>query len=256
MTAAVELRGVDFAYRERRVLEEVSLRIEPGEAVCLVGPNGGGKSTALKLILGLLTPEAGQIEVLGRPPRRAQALMGYMPQHLRFDPQFPIAVEEVVLAGRLRGNRPGFHSRRDRAVARECLAEMELEDLRGAPMAELSGGQQQRVLIARALAVEPEILLLDEPTAMVDAHSETRLLEKIRSLHRRLTLVLVSHDAAFVAALVERVFCVNQTVTEHVAEQLDADTMEALYGAGVQAVRHDHTAPDASSHGVGAPPHE
>jgi zinc transport system ATP-binding protein len=240
VTAAIEFKAVNFAYQDRRVLTDVSLAIEPCETVCLVGPNGGGKSTALKLMLGLLAPQSGTVQVMGKSPRRQHRKLGYMPQYLRFDPQFPVSVEEVVLAGRLRGNRFGFFSRADRRIAGACLDEMELRDVRREPIATLSGGQQQRVLIARALAVEPEILLLDEPTAMIDAHLETRLLEKIRSLHKRLTLVLVSHDVGFVAALVERVFCVNRTVTEHSSEALSAEALHALYGHEVQAVRHDH----------------
>lgn len=247
MTAAIEFAGVDFAYGERRVLKDVSFAIEPCETICLVGPNGGGKSTALKLMLGLLAPQAGQVRILGQAPRRAQRRIGYMPQHLRFDPSFPISVEEVVLAGRLQGTRPGFYSRADRRIANECLAEMELAEVAREPLAALSGGQRQRVLIARALAVEPEVLLLDEPTAMVDAHLETRLLEKIRSLHRRMTLVLVSHDVAFVAALVERVLCVNRTVTEHPTASLTTETMQSVYGHSVQMVRHDHD----HEHGAG-----
>lgn len=240
MSEAIEFKGVDFAYGDRRVLAKVSFSIAPCQTVCLVGPNGGGKSTALKLMLGLLEPQRGTVEVFGKTVRRPQPRMGYMPQYLRFDPQFPVTVESVILAGRLRGNRPGFYSREDRRIAAECLEELELEAVRSEPVSALSGGQQQRVLIARALAVQPEILLLDEPTAMIDAHLETRLFEKIRSLHRKMTLVLVSHDVAFVASLVERVYCVNRTVTEHSADALTAETIQSLYGHEVQAVRHDH----------------
>jgi|TARA_B110000438_G_C15806876_1_gene647813 zinc transport system ATP-binding protein len=249
MTAAIEFKEVAFAYRQRQVLEGLSFSISPHETVCFVGPNGGGKSTALKLMLGLLSPQKGSVRILGKAPRRAQRRIGYMPQSLEFDPLFPLTVKDVVLAGRLNGMRPGFYSRNDRLIAAGCLDEMELSGVAEHPMAELSGGQRQRGLIARALAVEPEILLLDEPTAMVDAHLETRLLEKIRSLHRQLTIVLVSHDAAFVSSLVERVFCVNTTVTEHAAEGLTAETMHALYGDAVQVVRHDHDC--AHDHGEG-----
>ena len=237
---AIAFEGVSFDYGARPTLREVTFRIEPRQTVCLVGPNGGGKSTVLKLMLGLLRPAKGTIRVSGGAPERMQRRIGYMPQYLRFDPQFPVSVEEVVLAGRLKGSRPGFFGREDRAKARSIIDEMELGEVRDARFSELSGGQQQRVLIARALAVDPEILLLDEPTAMVDAHLETRLLEKIRSLHRRLTMVLVSHDAAFVAALVERVFCVNRTLSEHPASALTPETLQELYGHGVQAVRHQH----------------
>ena len=206
----------------------------------MVGPNGGGKSTLLKLMLGLLTPDTGGISLLGGSVGKKRQLVGYMPQHIQFDPQFPITVEEIVLSGRMQGNGPGFYRKKDRMIVQGVMSDLGLEDVGKELFASLSGGQKQRVLIARALAVEPEILLLDEPTAMVDAHIEAHLLEKIKSLHRRLTIILVSHDAAFVARLVERVICVNRRVAEHPVAQMDSGAIQALYGHEVHAVQHDH----------------
>lgn len=237
---AIAVRGLQFAYRQVSVLRDVDFTIPAQETVCLVGPNGGGKSTLLKLMLGLLRPSDGQIEVFGDSPAKARRRIGYMPQYAQFDPQFPITVREIVLSGRLGPGRWGFFSKKDREVTDRCLAEMELERVAKRHFRDLSGGQKQRVLIARALAVEPDVLFLDEPTAMVDAHLEARLLEQIKALHRRLTIVLVSHDVAFVASLVERVLCVQQTVTEHPLETLSDPHFHHLYGHEVRAVRHDH----------------
>jgi zinc transport system ATP-binding protein len=237
---AIAVHGLRFAYRQTPVLRDVSFEIPAQETVCLVGPNGGGKSTLLKLMLGLLQPSAGSVHIFGQSPEKARRRIGYMPQYAQFDPQFPITVREIVLSGRLGSQRWGFFTRKDREIADRCLEEMELGTFAKRHFHDLSGGQKQRVLIARALAVEPDVLFLDEPTAMVDAHLEARLLEQIKALHRRLTIVLVSHDAAFVASLVERVLCVQQSVTEHPLETLSGDHLHHLYGHEVRAVRHDH----------------
>ncbi len=246
--AAVRFSGVSFAYGSTPVLEDVDLTIGAQQMVCLVGPNGGGKTTLLRLALGLIEPRRGCVEVCGLPPARGRRRIGYMPQQIDFDAQFPITVREVVAMGRLNGARPGFLSRRDRAVVDEVLAEVDLDGVARAPFGSLSGGQRQRALIARALAVEPEILFLDEPTAMVDARSEARLLAKLRDLHSRLTIVMVSHDAAFVANLVEKVVCVNRRVSVHPAQELTHGMIHELYGDSMKAVLHDHDAGNVSGH--------
>lgn len=236
---AIVFESVDFRYRSAPVLEKISFTLPLCETACIVGPNGGGKSTLLKLALGLLTPDSGRIEILGSEPRESRRRVGYMPQHVHLDPQFPITVREIVMAGRLQGNRIGFYSKKDRRVVDRVMEEIEVDRFANDRFHDLSGGQKQRVLIARALAVDPEILLLDEPTAMADAHLEARILERIRALHRQLTIVLVSHDAAFVANLVGRVFCVNRSLWEHPVTSLDGEVLHQLYGHEVRMVRHD-----------------
>jgi zinc transport system ATP-binding protein len=237
---AVSLRGVTFRFFRPPVLEAVDLDLPARAISCLVGPNGGGKSTLLKLILGLLQPESGTLRVLGTTPRRARARVGYMPQQVQFDPRFPVTVEAIVGMGRLRGNLPSWPARGDRRIIERVLDEVELLPHRREPYSSLSGGQKQRVLIARALAVEPELLLLDEPTAMVDAHIEAHLLGKLRELHRRMTIVLVSHDVAFVAGLVENVVCVNRSVVTHPAAAVRDGLLADLYGGTVKSVQHHH----------------
>lgn len=239
--AVVECRDCRVRYGPLTVLEDVSVDVQRGQILCLVGPNGGGKSTFLKLLLGLVEADSGEVKVLGRSPLKVRRRVGYMPQGVAFDPLFPIDVEGIVKMGRLQGNRPGFYGKADRLATERVLEEMELVPMRKELFARLSGGQKQRVLIARALVGEPELLLLDEPTAMVDAHTGARLLEQLRELHRRMTVVLVSHDTAFVSGLVDEVLCVNRTAVLHPLQKVEDQSLEALYGGHVQAVLHQHS---------------
>ncbi|MGD0384079.1 MAG: ATP-binding cassette domain-containing protein, partial [Thermoguttaceae bacterium] len=173
----VSLRDVSFSYGHAPVLEDVSFDVGPLESMCIVGPNGGGKTTLVKLILGLLTPQAGDIRVFGRTPWQTRSNIGYMPQHVLHDPQFPVTVMDIVLMGRL-GRRGfggffGWHDRDDRQAALESLEQVDMADFTHRPFASLSGGQRQRALVARALCSRPELLLLDEPTSNVDTLVES-----------------------------------------------------------------------------------
>ena len=170
--------------------------------MCIVGPNGGGKTTLVKLILGLLRPQRGEVRVFGQPPHRARLRVGYMPQHVQHDPQFPVTVMDIVLMGRLGQGVLGWPGRADRRAAIDALAQVGMEEFRRRPFADLSGGQRQRVLIARALCCKPDLLLLDEPTSNVDSLVEARLLDLLRDLNRQMTIVMVSHDLGFVSGLV------------------------------------------------------
>ncbi|NLF31774.1 MAG: ABC transporter ATP-binding protein [Planctomycetes bacterium] len=241
----VAASDVWFAYDGQPVLREVSFTIRAGERVCVVGPNGGGKTTLLKLMLGLLEPTRGELRIFGEPPGRQQRRVGYTPQHSQFDAAFPVSVLDVVLMGRL-GRTPmvGPYRRADRAAAADALAEVGLADLRRRPFSALSGGQRQRVLIARALASEPELLLLDEPTANLDVGVEQEFGDLLADLSERLTLVLVSHDIGFVAELVDKVVCVRGTVAIHATAELTGELMRDLYGHDVRLVRHDHNCLD------------
>ena len=239
--------GVSFGYGRSLVVEDADFDIYKGESVCVVGPNGGGKSTLLKLMLGLLSPDQGQVHLLGGSPKRTRSRVGYVPQHIEFDPLFPVSVIEVVLMGRLRRCSIGFRSQADRARALEALELMGLADKAPAPFSSLSGGQRQAVLIARALAGDPELLLLDEPTAHVDVAAEERLMESIKSLREDLTVITVSHDLAFVSRAVPKVICVNRCVHVHPTAELTRARLNALYGFELRTVQHDHEHLD--SHG-------
>jgi zinc transport system ATP-binding protein len=247
---AIKIENVSFAYNGFRVLESVNLVIYERDFLSLVGPNAGGKTTLLKLILGLLKPTSGSIQVLGLPPAKARSRIGYMPQHANLDPLFPVSVLDVVLMGRMGiGRRFGFFGKSDREKAEEALRKVELLDVHNRSFSDLSGGQHQRVLIARALVTEPDILLLDEPTSNVDAAVETELFELLNHLNKKMTVVLVTHDLGFVSGYVKRVACVNRKVVVHATHEISGEMINELYGSEVKMVRHDIQASENHHHG-------
>jgi zinc transport system ATP-binding protein len=245
----IAIRDATFSYGGEPVLENVNLSVGDREAMCVVGPNGGGKTTLIKLILGLLTPQQGEVRVFGLPAHRARLRIGYMPQHVQHDPLFPVTVMDIVRMGRLGhgslGGLTGWPSRADRRAAVDALAQAGMEKYHARPFAALSGGQRQRVLIARALCSKPDLLLLDEPTSNVDSLAEARLMDLLRELNQRMTILMVSHDLGFVSGLVENVICVNRHVVVHPTSQMTGDAINDLYGAEVRVVRHN----ELSSHG-------
>ncbi|MBW2017985.1 MAG: ABC transporter ATP-binding protein [Deltaproteobacteria bacterium] len=246
----IEMEEVSFSYDGHLVLEEVYLRVYEKDFLCIVGPNAGGKTTLLKLILGLLRPSRGSVRVFGQAPVKARARIGYMPQHASLDPLFPVSVMDVVLMGRL-GNRDnfGFFGKRDRSAAREALEQVELSEVRNRSFSDLSGGQQQRVLIARALVSDPEILLLDEPTSSVDAAIETELYELLNRLNEKMTIVLVTHDLGFVSHYVKGVACVNRRVVVHPTSEITGEMINEMYGCNMHMVRHDTLKGRGEDHG-------
>lgn len=238
--AVISVAGVCFAYNGPQILENVEFSVKEHDFAAIVGPNGGGKTTLLRLILGLLEPDQGQVRIFGREPREVWRRMGYMPQHANLDPQFPATVLDVVLMGRLGGPRHfGPFRRRDRQIAREKLALVGLEEFSSRPLADLSGGQRQRVLIARALACNPDLLLLDEPTSSLDMRMEHEFLELLQKLNQDLTIVLVSHDLGFVSPLVNHVICVNRRVAVHPTSEITGEVISELYGGDMRLIQHD-----------------
>ena len=237
---AIQCEQVSFSYGEVPILSNVTFSIQKLDAVALVGPNGGGKSTLLKLILGLLTPQSGTIRVLGTSPQQARKKIGYMPQYLQYDPSFPVSVMDVILMGRAGSTGLGRYTREDRRIATQAMIELAVDDLAARPFNSLSGGQRQRILIARALACEPEILLLDEPTANVDPGVEVQFFEILKALANRVTVLTVSHDLGFVSQMVSRVFCVNRQVKIHPTSALTGEIIREMYGGDVRMIRHDH----------------
>lgn len=238
---AIDVREVSFSYGDVPVLEKVSLQVPEGEFLGIVGPNAGGKSTLLKLLLGLLSPREGEIRILGRPPVKARRLMGYVPQYPAFARDFPVTVKQVVLMGRLGSGRLlGGYSKRDHEIARRVMDEVEIADLARRRIDQLSGGQLQRVLVARALACEPRILLLDEPTANIDMRVENELFDLLKLLNERMTILVVSHDIAFISGYVHRVACLNRTLICHRTEEIDARAIQKLYGTEVRMVHHHY----------------
>ena len=236
----IQIENLNFAYGPVSVLEGASLTLNDREFVSIVGPNGGGKTTLLKIILGLLDAQTGTVNVYGESPRIGRKWIGYLPQYANLDAKFPMTALDVVLMGRLGKTRPiGFYTRADRAAARDILAKVGLEKLEKRPLSALSGGQKQRVLIARALVSGPRLLLLDEPTSSLDDYVERELYDLLLELNKELTIVIVSHDIAYVSTFVEKVICVNRAVHTHPVSEIDENIIHEMYGEHVHAVRHD-----------------
>jgi zinc transport system ATP-binding protein len=241
-TPVIDVENLSFRFDGGpRVLEDVNLEISAGDFASVIGPNGGGKTTLVKLIVGLLVPTTGRVRVFGLPPTKARPRVGYMPQHAMMDPRFPVRATDVVLMGRLgTGRRFGNYTRDDQQAAAAALAEVGLEDHGVRPFSDLSGGQRQRVLLARALVIKPELLLLDEPAAGLDQKVEQDFFELLQELNRQLTIVLVTHDLGFVSGFVRTVICVHRHVDIHPTSALDGRAISEIYGGDVRMVRHDH----------------
>jgi zinc transport system ATP-binding protein len=239
MSPVIQFEDVSFTYGGPMVLEHVDLAVEEREFLGVVGPNGGGKSTLLKLLLGLLRPTSGSVRVLELEPLQARREVGYVPQFATFPRDFPIAAEAMVLQGRLGHARLlGGYGPADHEAARRAMHETEVFDLRARPIGSLSGGQLQRVLIARALAIEPRILLLDEPTANIDLRVEKDIFDLLQQLRARMTILVVSHDIGFISQYVTRVACLNRTLVCHTTSELTGEIIQELYGAPVRMIRH------------------
>ena len=239
----LEINQLDFAYRDALVLKDVSLRVQRGTTLGLIGPNGGGKTTLIRLLLGLLAPTRGQVRVAGLAPRDAVArgdIIGYLPQNpTPPETRLPVNVRQVARlglvgkTGMLRGYR-----RDDLNFVDELLEMIGIAGLAQAPIDTLSGGQFQRVLIARALAARPKVLLLDEPTTGIDRLGQQQFLESISALKQRLglTVVFVSHDLRAVSAISDRIACLNLTLHYHdVPEHLPADLVYRMFSCDLEA---------------------
>lgn len=233
MTAvpAVSLRRVTCGYGAEPVLREVDMTVMPGQFVTVVGPNGGGKTTLFRAMLGLLPVSSGEVRLFGGPPGDARRRVGYVPQQFTADPLFPVRVREVAAMGRL-----GMREPRRERVARvdRALATVGLSDQAGRWFNDLSGGQRQRVLIARGLATDPELLLLDEPTSNLDATAEEAVLEVLDGLRGRLTVLLITHHAKVASRFLDVIYCVNRTVHVHPpTARVDEDLMRHITGLGL-----------------------
>jgi zinc transport system ATP-binding protein len=237
------LDNVSFAYKKQNIIEDVNLKIHQGEFASIVGPNGGGKSTLLKLILGLIKPDKGSIQLFGKPPGMVRHRIGYMPQYAHLDMDFPATVMDVVLMGRL-SNKTLWFSKKDRTESLKAIDELGMTSYVKTGYNELSGGQKQRILIARALCSNPDILLLDEPTANVDHQTEENLFSILQKLNSKMTILLVSHDLGFVSKYVKSVICVNRQVVIHPTTSMNGALIKDIYHGDLKMVRHDHRCTD------------
>lgn len=226
----VEIKNVAFAYNGVPVLENVSLDIKQGDFIAMIGPNGGGKTTLLKLVLGLLKPDRGHILVGGQSSRRASSSIGYVPQDVDINRNFPITVMDVVLMGKLNPKRRwAWKSASNRKEALAALEKMQMTALADKRIGELSGGQRQRVFIARALVTQPKLLLLDEPTASIDTRGQADFFKLLKEFNTEITILVVSHDLLAISRYVKSVACVNKRLHYHNQAEITSDMLEIMY---------------------------
>jgi zinc transport system ATP-binding protein len=252
--SAISIHHLYVEYERNLALEDINLEVKPKDYLGIIGPNGGGKSTLLKSLLGLVKPSKGKVLIFGKTPAQAHSHIGYVPQYTNFDRDFPIDVWNVVLMGRL--GKPGLFRRcgsKDRKFAEAALAQVAMTPFRQRQIGRLSGGQLQRVLIARALASQPDILLLDEPTSSIDAESETGLYELLHKLNETMTIILVSHDIGAISRHVNSIACLNRKLYHHGSKDLTPEVIESVYGCPVDLIAHGtpHRVLDKHDHGLG-----
>jgi len=235
----IEIKNLWFSFNGEPVLQEVNFTLFHKEFLAMIGPNGGGKTTLLKLILGLLKADRGEIRVLGQNPRQAAHRIGYVPQDIHINKNFPISVLDVVLMGRLRsGVNWSRHKKDDRVAAQSALEKVKMEQFKNRHIDELSGGQRQRVFVARALVTEPEILILDEPTASVDAKGQAEIYTILKDLNEKVTILVVSHDLLALSSYIKSVACVNRRVHFHGAAEVTEEMLEMAYQCPVELIAH------------------
>jgi len=234
----IRFQNVAFSFNGRPVLRDASFDIDEKAFLAVIGPNGGGKTTLLKLLLGLLKPDHGIIRVFGQPPDKVTHRIGYVPQDVAAARAFPISVMDVVLMGRLRMHGRARLSGSDRAAARDALEELEMLDCGNRRIDELSGGQRERVFIARALATDPDILILDEPTTGLDSTGRADLYALLKKINQSKTIVMASHDIMVLSTQATAVACVNRSVHYHDEAEITEPMMAAAYGCPVELVAH------------------
>ncbi|HOJ48282.1 MAG TPA: ABC transporter ATP-binding protein [Bacillota bacterium] len=236
----VSVRNLSVYYGAIPALEHINLEVQEGEYLGIIGPNGGGKSTLLKTIIGIVPRAEGSVTLFGEKPEKGRRLTGYVPQISAVDKQFPITVSEVVLTGCLKPKLRLFarYSKQEKEFADSLIEKVGLTKLANRQVSQLSGGEFQKMLIARALAVRPKLLLLDEPTASVDAASREQIYALLAELNKEMTIIIVTHDLLAVSAQVTRLACLNRTLIYHGEPELNEHVVNSLYGCPVDLIAH------------------
>ncbi len=236
----ISIKNLWAGYEDDTILEDISFEMFQDDYVGLIGPNGGGKTTLNRVILGLLKPERGTITVMGQDPVRGRKYIGYVSQFQVEDKHFPISVWDVVAMGRLQPNLlKNFRvSPHDKEAIETALTQTGMLDFRTRVMNELSGGQRQRVYISRALAAEPKMLLLDEPTSSVDSQSSNQLYDLLAELNDHIAILLISHDLTAISTYVKTIGCVNRQLVYQGSKELTSEMVEVGYGCPVDLIAH------------------
>lgn len=235
---AIEVKNLFFQYEDLPVLEDINFEVEEKDFVGIIGPNGGGKTTLIKILVGLLKPQQGIVNIFGKPVSSMNHLIGYVPQSFNFDSSFPISVIDVTMMGRLNQSKNLMDSKEDRQIAEECLRKVDMLELKDKLIGNLSGGQKQRVLIARALTVKPKILILDEPTASIDSKAGLNFYELLHKLNEEMTIIMISHDIGVISQYVEKIACLNKKLVFHDSKEISREMLEQTYQCPVDLIAH------------------
>ena len=233
----VDIKNIFFSYNGFPVLEDVSLSIRENDFIAIIGPNGGGKTSLLKIMLGLLQPDRGVVRVLGGPPQKASHHIGYVPQNININPNFPVTVMDIVLMGRLGPFKKKIgETGRDRKLAMTALEQMEMASFAHRRISQLSGGQRQRVFISRALVTQPHLLLLDEPTASIDTKGQNDFYALLKELNKDITIIVVSHDLLVISRYMKSVACVNRRLHYHRESEITGKVMDTICPCTVEDI--------------------
>ena len=212
----IEIKNLSFCYHKQKILENINLEVEERDFLAIIGPNGGGKSTLLKLILGINPIKDGSIKTFNELPKKNLSKIGYVPQNTNVNTDFPIKVIEVVLMGHIGEKSPLFgYGKEEKMCALGALARVGMEDSANEKIGSLSGGQRQRVMIARALCAHPQILILDEPTASIDVDGQKQIYSLLQELNYSITIIVVSHDISVIMQYANKVVHINKKLTYH-----------------------------------------
>ncbi|VUT27511.1 MAG: zinc ABC transporter ATP-binding protein [Candidatus Syntrophoarchaeum sp. GoM_oil] len=233
----IGLKNIWVYYNEIPLLEDVTLSIKQTDFLAIIGPNGGGKTTLLKVILGLIEPDSGEVEVFGKNPKEGRKLIGYLPQYTRFDPNFPISVFDVVLMGRYKQKFKSY-SKKDHEITLDALETVGMLEFKDRQIGRLSGGQIQRVFVARAIVREPKLLLLDEPTASIDPEMQKLFYELLSELKKRMAIVLVTHDISVVSTYIDEIACLNRRLFYHGKTEGGLGMLEEMYKCPIEVLAH------------------
>ncbi|BAQ64366.1 metal ABC transporter ATP-binding protein [Geminocystis sp. NIES-3709] len=239
MSEVIKLSNIYVSYGKTNVLENINLQVNELDFIGIIGPNGAGKSTLLKTLLGLITPKSGDISIMNYPVSEGRKYIGYVPQVLEFDRAFPIKVEDVVRMGRL-SKKHIFkrYNSHDEKIVTHCLEQVGMVKLRSRSIGELSGGERQRIYIARALASQPHILLLDEPTANVDSKVQKNIYELLKELNEYITILLISHDLGAISAYVKTIACLNRSLHYHQDKIITPQMIQETYHCPIDLIAH------------------
>lgn len=239
MNKLIELKNVTAGYDHKTVLKQISLTVWKDDFLGIIGPNGGGKTTLLKVILGLLQPLEGSVCFFWNNQPIEKLKIGYLPQMSNIDRRFPISVHEVIASG-LASEKPRFRNYRPNQLQRidEVMNQMGLEELRHRSIEELSGGQLQRVLLGRSIVSRPQVLILDEPNSYVDKRFESKFYQLLTEINKESAIILVSHDVGTVLSMVKNIACVNETLHYHSGSNVSADWLGEKYACPIELVGH------------------